>query len=174
MVISVEAGYKKQFADLLKKAGIVITKKEQERMELVHLNLGNFEKIGVGIIVYANTPRYCGKELLLLPRQTVPQHRHPPIGGRPGKQETFRCRWGKIYLNVPGKKTPQSHAILDNKYKKYFTVWHEIVLLPGDQYTLKPNTWHWFQAGDEGGIVSEFSSQSFDKFDIFKDPRIVR
>ena len=48
-----------------------------------------------------------------------------------------------------------------------FNVWHEIVLKPGEQYTLAPNTLHWFQAGPEGAIVSEFSSSSRDRFDIF-------
>ena len=33
---------------------------------------------------------------------------------------------------------------------------------------------HWFQAGDEGAIVSEFSTRSRDEFDIFTDPRIRR
>ncbi len=52
-----------------------------------------------------------------------------------------------------------------------FTVWHEIELNPGDQYTLKPDTKHWFQAGDEGAIVSEFSTRSRDESDIFTDPQ---
>ena len=33
---------------------------------------------------------------------------------------------------------------------------------------------HWFQAGDEGAIVSEFSTRSRDEFDIFTDLRIRR
>jgi D-lyxose ketol-isomerase len=54
------------------------------------------------------------------------------------------------------------------------TAWHEIVLRPGDQYTLPPNALHWFQAGDKGAIVSEFSSTSTDENDVFTDPRIRR
>jgi D-lyxose ketol-isomerase len=53
-------------------------------------------------------------------------------------------------------------------------VWHEIVLNPGDQYTLWPNTLHWFQAGDQGAVVSEFSTRSRDESDIFSDPEIQR
>jgi D-lyxose ketol-isomerase len=56
----------------------------------------------------------------------------------------------------------------------YYTVVHELELSPGEQYTIPPNTLHWFQAGDEGAIVSEFSSTSRDEFDIFTDPRIER
>jgi D-lyxose ketol-isomerase len=55
-----------------------------------------------------------------------------------------------------------------------YTVRHEIVLHPGQQYTIPPDTLHWFQGGDEGAIVSEFSTRSRDEFDIFTDPRIRR
>jgi D-lyxose ketol-isomerase len=51
---------------------------------------------------------------------------------------------------------------------------HEIELNPGDQYTIPADTLHWFQAGDEGAIVSEFSSTSRDESDHFTDPRIQR
>ena len=36
------------------------------------------------------------------------------------------------------------------------------------------DTLHWFQAGDEGAIVSEFSTRSYDEFDIFTNPRDSR
>ena len=58
--------------------------------------------------------------------------------------------------------------------EEYYTVFHEIVLNPGEQYTIGPDTLHWFQAGPEGAIVSEFSSSSDDESDIFTDPRIKR
>ena len=60
------------------------------------------------------------------------------------------------------------------KYRKYLTVWKEVVLRPGGQYTLPPNTKHWFQAGDKGCVVSEFSSTSIDETDVFTDPRVQR
>jgi D-lyxose ketol-isomerase len=47
-------------------------------------------------------------------------------------------------------------------------------LRPGEQYTLPPHTLHWFQAGPEGAIVSEFSTKSRDDLDIFTDERIAR
>ena len=50
----------------------------------------------------------------------------------------------------------------------------DIALGPGEQYTIPPNTLHSFEAGDEGAIVSEFSTASRDALDIFTDPRIVR
>jgi D-lyxose ketol-isomerase len=47
-------------------------------------------------------------------------------------------------------------------------------LTPGNQYTVEPETPHWFQAGDEGAILSEFSTRSTDEQDVFRDPRIIR
>lgn len=53
-------------------------------------------------------------------------------------------------------------------------MWNEIVLKPGEQYTLEPNTLHWFQAGEEGAVVSEFSTMSTDEYDVFTDQEIKR
>ena len=55
-----------------------------------------------------------------------------------------------------------------------YTVFHHIHLEPGQQYVISPNTKHWFKAGPEGAIVSEFSSSSDDASDIFTDPNIRR
>jgi len=50
----------------------------------------------------------------------------------------------------------------------------EMVLGPGEQFTIPPDTLHWFRAGDEDAIVSEFSTRSRDESDVFTDPRIRR
>jgi len=166
---------KEKSYQMLKKAGIVITEEEYKNMEVVDAGLGIPEIIGLQIVVYVNNERYCAKELIMLPWQICPEHRHPPISEtNPGKQETFRCRWGEVYLYVPGEPTENPKAKLPEDRKKYFTVWNEIILKPGQQYTIPPNTLHWFQAGKDGAIVSEFSSQSIDETDIFTDPDIKR
>jgi len=161
-------------AEMLDRAGIVLTPAERAAIEVVELGLGELERTGVQIVVYVNTDRYCAKELVLFPRQTCPQHRHPPVAGEPGKMETFRCRWGRVWLYVAGQPTPHPQARAPAGSEPYYTVFHEVELLPGEQYTVPPDTWHWFQAGDEGAIVSEFSSTSRDEADVFTDPRIVR
>ena len=160
---------------LLSKAGIVITEMERQNIEVADCGLDDIENCGLQIIIYENNDRYCAKELVLFPRQICPEHRHPPIDDRNiGKQETFRCRWGEVFLYVEGAPTPKPKAEIPAIYRKHLTVWHEIVLRPGDQYTLPPDTKHWFQAGDEGCVLSEFSSASIDEKDIFTDPRIRR
>jgi len=161
--------------DFLAKANIVITDEEFSTVEIADFGLGDIERTGLQLLTYVNTDRYCAKELVLFPHQTCPEHRHPPrVGGEPGKEETFRCRYGKVYLYVEGEPTPNPQVRPPAGDEKYYTVWHEIVLSPGEQYTLPPNTLHWFQAGPEGAIVSEFSSSSDDASDIFTDPRIKR
>jgi len=165
-------GLKKTALDMLRKACITVTDEEANRMEIADFGLGN-PAVGLQIIVYVNNDRYCAKELVILPNQTCPEHRHPPVNGKQGKQETFRCRWGKVYLYVEGEPTPVPKCRPPYR-EEYYTVWHEIILNPGEQFTIPPNTRHWFQAGDEGAIVSEFSSTSTDEYDAFTDPEIKR
>ena len=157
-----------------KKAGIVLTKAEEEALEVADFGLGDLENIGLEVLVYVNTKRVCAKELVMFPDQTCPEHRHPTKNGISGKEETFRCRWGRVYLYVPGESAQDPRTFGLDKYSSHFTVFNEIVLDPGDQYTLVPDTLHWFRAGSEGAVVSEFSTSSTDDQDIFTDPRINR
>jgi D-lyxose ketol-isomerase len=156
-----------------RKAGIVLTEKEKQAIEVADFGLGDLSRIGLEVLVYVNTARVCAKELVLFPGQTCPEHRHPTRGGVPGKEETFRCRWGKVYLYVPGTPgTPKSEGL--EPYRQHLTAAHEIELNPGDQYTLTPDTLHWFRAGSKGAVVSEFSTTSTDEQDLFTDARIGR
>ncbi|MBU1339717.1 MAG: D-lyxose/D-mannose family sugar isomerase [Acidobacteria bacterium] len=167
--------FRDRASGLLKKAGIVITSEEMWGMEIADCGFHDMEHLGLQIVVYENNERYCAKEIILLPRQMFPEHRHPPIDDlNAGKQETFRCRWGTLYLYVEGDPTPDPKAHVPEIYGRYLTVWKEVVLRPGEQCTLPPDTLHWFQAGDEGCVVSEFSSTSNDETDIFTDPRVRR
>jgi D-lyxose ketol-isomerase len=138
----------------LERAGIVLTPEERAEIEVADFGLGRLEEIGLQLVVYVNTERVCAKELVLFPRQICPEHRHPPFEGTPGKEETFRCRAGVVHLHVDGEG--------------------EVLLRPGEQFTIEPDTLHWFQAGDDGAVVSEFSTQSRDELDVFTDPQIVR
>ncbi len=156
------------------KAGLVITPAEKEKIEVADFGLSDFEKTGLGVLVYVNTRRCCAKELAMWPRQTCPEHRHPSIAGVPGKEETFRCRWGKVTLYVEGAKTPNPGCRPPAGKEATYTVWHQVELNPGDQYTIMPDTLHWFQSGDQGAVVSEFSTRSTDENDIFTDREIGR
>ena len=158
-------------AAVLAEAGIVLTPAEQQAIEVADFGLSDLERTGLEVVVYVNTERVCAKELVLFPGQTCPEHRHPPFAGTPGKEETFRCRQGRVYLYTDGAP---ARAPVCSPPGGVYTVWHEIVLDPGDQHTIPPGTLHWFQAGPGGAVVSEFSTESRDELDIFSDPEIGR
>jgi D-lyxose ketol-isomerase len=141
-------------AAMLADAGIVLTRRERDELEVADFGLDELERTGLQLVTYINTERVCAKELVLFPHQLCPEHRHPPVGDDPGKEETFRCRTGSVLLWVDG------HG--------------KIELHPGEQFTIPPDTLHWFRAGADGAIVSEFSTRSRDESDVFSDPKIVR
>jgi D-lyxose ketol-isomerase len=158
-------------AERLADVGIVLTAEERETIEVADFGLSRLTETGLQLVVYVNTDRYCAKELVLRPGQTCPEHRHPPFDGTPGKEETFRCRGGLVYLYVEGEPTQEPACELP---PGVFTVRHEIELRPGLQHTIPPGTLHWFQAGPEGAVVTEFSSASRDELDEFTDERVAR
>lgn len=165
---------KKRTLEYFDKASIVLTDKEKENIEVADFGLSKLDKVGVQLNIYVNTERCSAKEVILFPGQICPEHLHPDIDGKQGKEETFRCRWGEFYLYVKGPATANPKAKVPEEMKEHFTVWHEIVLKPGDQYLVSPNTLHWFQAGPEGAVLSEFSTKNVDEMDIFTDPNIKR
>ena len=165
---------RKRFLAMMEQAHIALTPQEREQVEVADFGMENLEETGLELVTYVNTNRCCAKEMALFPGQTCPEHRHPAVNGVPGKEETFRCRAGKVYLYVEGDPAPRPLAQPPQADRAYYTVWHEIVLEPGQQYTIIPDTRHWFQGGPEGAVVSEFSTTSNDSTDIFTDPRIVR
>jgi D-lyxose ketol-isomerase len=161
--------------DYFDRAGMVLTPDEAANIEVADFGLDALEQQGLQLLTYVNTERVCAKELVLFPRQTCPEHRHPPIIGEPGKEETFRCRWGEVFLYVPGPPTSDPGARPPHGASTgAYTVFHEVRLRPGEQYTIPPDTLHWFQAGDDGAVVSEFSTRSRDEFDVFTDPAVER
>jgi D-lyxose ketol-isomerase len=96
--------------DMLQRAGIVLTPEEKEHIEVADCGLGDLKTVGLQAITYVNTERVCAKELVMTPRQSFPEHKHPAVGGEPGKEETFRCRAGQVFLCVPGEPTRSPHA----------------------------------------------------------------
>jgi len=163
-------------AAAFEKAGIAITPEEKAKVEVADFGLGMLDEVGLQLLVYVNTERCCAKEMVLKPFQTCPEHRHAngTENGVPyvGKEETFRVRRGTCYLYVDGDGDKMS--IQAKLPPTPVTVFREIVLNEGDQYTMHPDTNHWFQAGPDGAIISEFSTKSRDESDIFTDKRITR
>ena len=154
------------------KAGIILNEEEKSKIEVADFGMGIVENVGLQLLTYINTERVCAKEMVLLPHQTCPEHMHVPTGGQLGKEETFRCRYGKVYLYVSGEG--QRESIKACLPATEVSVFREVVLNPGDQYTIMPQTLHWFQAGEDGAVISEFSTHSTDETDVFTDKNVVR
>lgn len=163
--------YVKKALEMYEKAGIVLSEKEKNSVEIADFGLDMLDSIGLSIITYINTERVCAKEMVLLPGQTCPEHMHVPTNSQAGKEETFRCRYGKCYLYVEGESQAEIQGYIP---PTKVSVLHEVVLNPGDQYTIMPETLHWFQAGPDGAVISEFSTRSTDETDVFTDNSLVR
>lgn len=167
-------------AATIRASGMVLTPAEEQALEIADFGLGRFEQFGLAILVYVNTDRCCAKELVMLPGQICPEHRHPPIeeAREPGKEETFRVRAGHVSLFLPGPADAAMRAaalaLLPEDKRSTVTVFRRVDLAPGSQCTLPPNTPHWFVAGPQGAVVSEFSTRSRDEADIFTDHAIRR
>ncbi|GGG22678.1 D-lyxose/D-mannose family sugar isomerase [Paenibacillus abyssi] len=170
-VLSVDEAYQ-QALELLDKAHIPLSKGERAGLRVLDFGLRNIARYGVQLVEYINFERYCARQLIFLPGQTIPEHMHPPIGEDPGKVETFRVVWGKVWAYTEGKPSSRIAAHIASEDQLYFSAFRQIELKPGDQCTIEDNKYHWFQAGEEGAVVIEFSSHARDRFDNFKDPRV--
>lgn len=156
---------------LLMKAGIILTPAEQETIGVYDFGLNYAACMGVQSVTYVNDPHFSARELVLFPHQICPEHSHH--GGREGtggRQETLRCRWGIVYLYVEGEPTPNPYGMPPDD-RRAFTARHQVVLRPGQQYTVAPDTRHWLQAGAQGAVVTELSSGHGGT--VYTDPRVV-
>ena len=84
---------------------------EKNNIEVADFGQGKVNELGLQLLVYVNTERVCAKEMVLAPFQTCPEHKHVPTNGCPGKEETFRCRYGKVYLYTDTDKTAKKEDI---------------------------------------------------------------
>ena len=162
-----------QAAELLRRSGVPLREEEMDRIQVVDFGLGHVPVEGLQLLTMYETDRMAGRILIMLSHQTEPEHWHPPFGDNPGKQEIIRALWGTVRFYLPGPDTMKEGFLVAGKEACY-TMRNEKVLSPGDTLVLEPGSRHWFQAGPDGAIVSEFSTPSFDNQDIFTDPDITR
>ena len=160
----------------MQSVGVPLREEERENIEVVDLGLGELEITGLQILTLCATEWVGAKLLILRPNQFFPQHRHPPSAPEdyPGKIELFRGQYGEACLYVPGEPVRKPMMSPPPHRLPYCTVWHEIIVGPGQQYVCPPNTWHWFQAGPGGAVMWSISSKVTDAADQFFDPQVIR
>lgn len=161
-------------AELIRRSGIALGHGELDRLDVVDFGLGEIEQTGLQVLPVVETDAVSIRLIAMLPGQTCPEQRHPPLGDYPGKEETWRCAWGSLYVHTPGPATRNPKARPPEGRRHTYTVWHETVLWPGEQLTAPPDTPHWFQAGPEGAVVWLFCSRPTDAQDVFTDPDVRR
>jgi D-lyxose ketol-isomerase len=164
----------KRALEYMEKAGVIVSEKEKDNISVADFGLSDLERQGGQILTFFNTERLSAKVIVLFPWQILPEHWHPVLDKDIGKEEILRVRWGEVYLYVPGEPALQPKAKIPPGEEENFTVWHEVILKPGDQYILKPQMVHWFQAGSEGAVIDDYSSTARDLQDGFTNPRVVR
>ncbi|MGA2766159.1 MAG: D-lyxose/D-mannose family sugar isomerase [Spirochaetia bacterium] len=164
---------RQQAFELIRASGFPVPERERENIEVADFGLGRLKVEGAQILTLVATSRLAAKLIALFPHQTLPEHRHPPVGADPGKEETIRAFWGLLYIYVEGPDTVK-HGTVPPKKEKVYSSRHEVSLVPGDQYYFEPGRKHWFQAGAEGAVLMSFSSVARDGLDDFSDPRIKR
>ena len=161
-------------AAALADAGIVLTEAERRGIEVADFGLSDLEHYGLELVDVREHRARLREGARALPAPELPRapasavRRHARQGGdvplspRPG----LPLHRGRAAAEPACRPTARASGA--------YTVWHEIVLDPGEQHTIPPGTLHWFQAGPEGAVVSEFSTESRDELDIFTDPEIGR
>jgi D-lyxose ketol-isomerase len=159
--------------ELFRGAGVTLADRERDGIEVADFGLGTPESEGAQIFTFVQTDRYAAKVIGLFPGQTLPEHWHPPVGADPGKQETVRVAWGRLYVFTDGPDTLRHGRIVARKAGVY-TSRRESVLDPADTRSLKPGEKHWFQGGPQGAVFYSFSSVVRDALDGFSDPAIQR
>ncbi len=160
---------KNKARELIIKSGFLMSAAELDALQVNDLGLGNIRKEGFAFFDILRTPRLRITLLVLLPNQTLPQHMHPPYDNELGKEETMRVIYGQAKVYVPGHKN-NDHLLIPEGKEKYYTARHEIVLNPAEQYCVKPNVEHWFQAGDEGVVTLCFQNRVDETKNLFFDP----
>lgn len=152
------------------RSGVVLTEEEKKRIIVADYGWGKFELLGASYLDFVNNERYSVREIVLFPGQSTSEHCHPSIGQLLGKTETARCQYGTIYAYMEGEPTSNPKGKPPEGLEKFYTVWHEIVMKPGDQLTVPTGTRHWYQAGDEGAVFIEYASTLRDEYDVHNLP----
>lgn len=156
--------------EYFKKAGIFITDEEKkDKIQIFDCGMGDFYKLGLVVVTFIDTLRYCGKFLLFFPGQSAAEHSHPGFGENIGTEETFRVLWGTAYAYGEGEPTENIKAKIPEGKEKCFTSRKESILKSGEQYTVGLHEKHWWQAGPDGVVVLEVSSASNDSVTAFTD-----
>lgn len=136
--------YQQAARKILTAAGIPLP--DSAEIEIADFGKNRFEELGLALVVRVNEAEYCSKWLVLLPGQQCPAHYHIL------KKETFFVHTGQCFLRADDR---------------------QLLLKPGDSYTLEPRVVHEFWS-DVETIVEEVSTHDENLDSYFIDPTLIR
>jgi len=155
-------GARKKAMLVLFGAGTRLTEAEQEQVQVEDYNCNNLKQIGSQRLVMVNNAQIYAAETVLFPNQIRPELRHP------NRAVTLRCREGKVYLYTEGEQFDKIHAKIPRGKDADFTVFHEIIIEPGQQLEIPADTRYWMQGSLEAGaVILELSGPYNPAQDIF-------
>jgi D-lyxose ketol-isomerase len=129
---------------MLSDAGIKLGPGEQ--IEITDFGKGEYDKLGLGLIIRLNEPEYASKWLTVSPGQVCPNHFHKII------KETFLIIKGEVKMNLNGE---------------------EHLMKPGDKCTFGPGTRHTFTS-EKGAVIEEITTRQVATDNYFDDKSIER
>ena len=129
---------------MLRDANIVLA--DDEEIEITDFGKGDYDKLGLGLIIRVSEPEYGSKWLTVQPGQTCPNHYHKFI------KESFFIIKGDITMWI-------NDEMVEMKI--------------GDKVTMKEGTWHKFTS-ENGAIIEEITTEQIADDSIFEDKDIQR
>ncbi len=138
-------------------------------------NLNQFMTAGMaGIFWIINMDhKFTGVEMFLLPGQSIPEHWHVATENASAKFESGHVRYGSITLFTEGSPLPDVEDRIPYFQRDIVKARKEQVLNAGDVgFTEKKEERHWFIAGQEGAIITEYASAHDGEGVRFTDPTI--
>lgn len=117
-----------------------------EEIEITDFGKGEYDKLGLGLIIRLNEAEYASKWLTVAPGQVCPNHYHKII------KETFLIIKGEVKMVLNGD---------------------EQMMKPGDKCTFGPGTWHWFTS-EKGAVIEEITTRQVATDNYFEDESIQR
>jgi len=162
---------RKKTARMIRRAGIRISEKEANIIQVTDFGLGNLHQEGLQVLTLFSSDRIEVRVLVLLPNQIYPEHWHPISDLISGKEETIRVIDGNVKLYLPGEPKGNAPFIPSGK-ERWYTSLAEIFLNPGDQTTIAPGVKYWMKAEPSGSVMYSFSAAAPGIPDKFSDPNI--
>lgn len=144
---------------LLEQMHYPVTPTVRKNIWIADFGIGDFPRVGMGGLVWINRPdyNYFGLDILLLPGQMIPEHRHVATDKAQPKMESWQVRCGKIVTFGEGAPTPELLTQVPESQRASIQSKHGAPLgLHETGHLNRVDAWHYMIAGPQGAWVTEY------------------